>query len=308
VDWLRQTTERARRWLGIIGIVRETYSKFTEHQLHVFYPRRFTEKMQWRKLFDLDPIYTVFCDKVATRDYVAQRVGSNAVVPILWLGKDPLALPLETLQPPYIIKCSHGSGFNITIRNNERIDYAGVRKQFEQWLAIDYGNLAKEPGYFGVPGQLLIEPLLTNNGGFPPEYKFFVFNGIPRLVMHRANYGDQTHERTQFWYDMQWRPLPIRTSGNPSGTPVSRPREFDTMVMMAEVLTKNCDHVRVDFLVSDGRVYVGELTSYHRSGFFRFEPDDYDLIVGQMWRLRWPLLRAWWTIITRDWPSFSPKT
>lgn len=140
-----------------------------------------------------------------------------------------------------------------------------------------------------MPRRLLIEPLLTNNGDFPGEYKFFVFNGIPRVVMHRANYGDQTHERTQAWYDMQWRLLPIRTSGNPSGDPVPRPREFD------------CDHVRVDFLVSDGCVYVGELTSYHRSGFFRFEPDAYDFIIGQMWKLRRPFLRASWTIITRDW-------
>ena len=77
--------------------------------------------MQWRKLFDLDPIYAVFCDKVATREYVAQRVGSDAVVPMLWLGSDPAALPFETLRPPYIIKCSHGSGWNIVVRGNDTV-------------------------------------------------------------------------------------------------------------------------------------------------------------------------------------------
>jgi TupA-like ATPgrasp len=132
--------------------MRHTYGKLLERRLHLFYPRRFTEKMQWRKLFDLDSIYTVFCDKVAMRDYVAQRVGPNAVVPILWLGHDPSELPLETLQPPYIIKCSHGSGFNVTIRSSDVVDYAAIRGQFERWLAIDYGDLAKEPGYSGVHG------------------------------------------------------------------------------------------------------------------------------------------------------------
>src|ERR1700724_1106290 len=86
---MRQTVERLRRSLRTIRIVQRTYSKFVEQPLHLFYPRRFTEKMQWRKLFDLDPIYAVFCDKVATREYVAQRVGSDALVPMLWLGRDP---------------------------------------------------------------------------------------------------------------------------------------------------------------------------------------------------------------------------
>jgi TupA-like ATPgrasp len=306
---MRQTVERLRRWLRTIGTVRRTYRKLLERRLHLFYPRRFTEKMQWRKLFDLDPIYTVFCDKVATRDYVAQRVGPNAVMPILWLGNDPLALPLETLPPPYIIKCSHGSGFNVTVRSNDVMDYAAIRARFERWLAIDYGDLAKEPGYCAVPRRLLIEPFLTNNGGFPVQYKFFMFNGIACLVMHRANYGDQTHERNQAYYDMQWQLLPIRTLDMPRASPVPCPREFDTMRMMGERLADNCDHLRVDFLVSDGRVYVGELTSYHRSGFFRFELDEHDFMLGQWWELRRPFLRACWTIITRDWdiaikPSF----
>jgi len=229
---MRQTIERLRRWLRTIGIVRRSYRKFVERRLHLFFPRRFTEKLQWRKLFDLDPIYTVFCDKVATRDYVARRLEPNAVVPILWLGHDPGALPLETLQPPYIIKCSHGS----------------------------------------------------------------------RVVMVKANYGDQKHERTQSYYDLEWRRLPIRTlEVQCAATAVPRPRELETMRIMAERLAENRDHIRVDFIVSDGRVYVGELSSYHKSGLFRFELDEHDFALGQWWELRRPFLRACWTIITHDW-------
>jgi TupA-like ATPgrasp len=307
---MRQTVERLRRWLRTIGIVRRSYRKFVERRLHLSFPRRFTEKMQWRKLFDLDPIYTVFCDKIATREYVARRLGSNAVVPILWLGHDPSALPLETLQPPYIIKCSHGSGFNITVRSKDDLNYAAIRAQFAGWLSTDYSDLAKEPGYAAVPRRLLIEPLLTDNGGFPAEYMFFMFSGIARVVMVKANYGDQKHERTQTYYDLEWRRLPIRTlEVQCDATPVPRPRELETMRIMAERLAENCDHIRVDFIVGNGRVYVGELSSYHKSGFFRFERDEHDLMLGQWWELRRPLLRACWTVITRDWniaskPSF----
>ena len=58
--------------------------------------------------------------------------------------------------------------------------------------------------------------------------------------------------------------------------------QFDTMRVMAERLTEDRDFMRVDFLVSDGRVFVGELTSYHESGLTRFEPDKQDFVLGHV--------------------------
>jgi hypothetical protein len=252
-------------------------------------PRRFSEKMQWRKLFDLDPIHKVFSDKIATREYVAQRLGPDAVVPILWLGRDPIELPLETLRPPYIIKCSHGSGFNIVIRAGKVVDCVAIRAQLARWLAIDFGLKKIEPGYRGVPRWLLVEPLLTNRGDFPAEYKFFMFNGVGRFVLFRANYGDELLEHTNAYYDMQWRLLPIRTLDVPRANAVPCPPEFDTMRRMAERLTQQRDFIRVDCLVSDGRVHVGELTSYHESGLANFELDEHDIMLGEWWELRRPL-------------------
>ncbi len=311
-SWLFQRAQRWRlfdwwlfRWWRIIRRIKRSYNQHLHQPLHLIRPRRFTEKMQWRKLFDLDSIYVVFCDKVATREYVAQRVGPDAVVPILWLGSDPVALPLEKLRPPYIIKCSHGSGWNIVVRGSDTEDYAAIRAQLERWLATDFGLLLCEPGYSAVPRRLLVEPLLTHRGGFPIEYKFFMFDGVTGLVMLRTNYGDLAHERIQAYYDVQWRQLPLRTLDMPYTEPVPCPLEFDTMRVLAERLTEGRDHIRVDFLVSDGRVYVGELTSYHRSGLLRFEPDEQDFVLGEWWKLRRPLSRAVWTIITSDW-GISP--
>jgi hypothetical protein len=289
------------RWLRKIRTVWLEYNHFVGRSPHLFRPHRFTEKIQWRKLFDLDPIYAVFCDKVATREYVAQRVGSDALVPMLWLGSDPAALPFETLRAPYIIKCSHGSGWNIVVRDSNPMDYDAMRAQLGRWLADDYGIEMSEPGYSAVPPRLLVEPLLTHRGGYPVEYKFFMFNGVARLVLLRANYGDLSHERIQSYYDLKWRQLPLRTSDMPFTDPVPCPPEFDTMRAMAERLAEDRDHIRVDFLVSDGRVYVGELTSYHRSGWFLFEPDKMDFVLGEWWQLRRPFLRAFWTVMTRDW-------
>ena len=295
-------------WAAAIRRVRAAYmSAHNGRKPRLLRPRRFTEKMQWRKLFDLDPIYTVFCDKVATREFVAGRIGSDALVPLLWLGRDPAALPFDALRPPYIIKCSHGSGWNIVVRDNNPTDYDAMRAQLERWLASDFSIELTEPGYSPVPPRLLVEPLLTYRGGFPVECKFFMFNGVTRLVLLRTNYGDLGHERSHAYCDAQGRLLPVRVLDVRSNTNPVPPPEFDTMRVMAESLAEDRDHIRVDFLVSDGRVYVGELTCYHESGMTRFEPDKMDFALGEWWQLRHPFLRAFWTVMTHDWAITSHR-
>jgi hypothetical protein len=150
-NWLRITRQlRIIRWMLIIRRVWHRYNHQVGRPLHLFRPHRFTEKMQWRKLFDLDPIHAVFCDKIATREYVARRLGSDTFVPMLRLG-------------PYGLRC------------NARA----------------------------------------------------MFNGVARLVLLRANYGDLGHERSQAYYDMQWRSLPLRALDVPCSTnPVPRPPEL----------------------------------------------------------------------------------
>lgn len=67
---------RIYQWCAAIYRVRAAYIR--EHHGHkprLLRPGRFTEKMQWRKLFDLNPIYAVITDKLASRDFIAERVG-----------------------------------------------------------------------------------------------------------------------------------------------------------------------------------------------------------------------------------------
>ena len=40
-------------------------------------PQTYNEKLQWLKLYDRKPEYTVLQDKYAVRDYVAKTIGSS---------------------------------------------------------------------------------------------------------------------------------------------------------------------------------------------------------------------------------------
>ena len=105
------------------------------------HPVRYTEKMQWRKLFDLNPLYSILCDKVAVRDFVTERIGPEVLIPLLWVGDDPDAIPFDTLEPPYIIKSNHGTGHTIVVQSRASLDERAVRETARSWL----GNVTERP-------------------------------------------------------------------------------------------------------------------------------------------------------------------
>ena len=57
------------------------------------------------------------------------------------------------------------------------------------------------------------------------------------------------------------------------------------MYNLAQVLSKGIPHVRVDFYNINGKIYFGELTLFHWSGFVKFEPKEWDKIFGDWIKL-----------------------
>ena len=158
-------------------------------------PRRFSEKIQWRKLFDLDPIYAEVTDKLTARDFIAARVGAACLPPLLWTGGTPDDVPFDRLEPPYVLKCSHGSGFNVVVYDRATLDVAATREKLRGWLAINYGNVFREPGYIPLRPRLLAERMMLEPDGTPAlEHKVFVFGGKARMIHSVA----VKRERTRF--------------------------------------------------------------------------------------------------------------
>jgi hypothetical protein len=142
---------------------------------NLFRPRRFSEKMQWRKLFDLDPIYAVVTDKIDSREFITSRVADAVFPPLLWVGDTPDQIPFDTLEPPYVLKCSHGSGFNLIVRDRATLDIAATRDRLRGWLATNYSDIHREPGYLPIKPRLLAEHILLEpDGSTPVEHKIYL--------------------------------------------------------------------------------------------------------------------------------------
>jgi hypothetical protein len=285
-------------WFGAIRRVRASYRARFGRSPNLLFPRSYSEKMQWRKLFDLNPLFGVFSDKIAVRDFIAARIGTEHLIPVLWIGTDPELIPFDRLEPPYVIKSSHAAGHTILVARGERPDAASVRQRVRAWLGHCHGTSMVEPGYVNVPRRIMIErAVLTAEGDRPRELCLFVFGGRVCVVQTRAiekgrlvNLGFNARDWTRLRW---WLTTPFREE------PPQRAKRLYDMIALAERLGQGLDHLRVDFYDCGDTIWIGELTVYCWSGMVPFHPEGTDRAFGAYWRLAWPLPRAIAAVLLR---------
>src|SRR5271165_556863 len=298
---------RLGQWALVIRRVRADYRRLNGRAPALLRPRRFTEKMQWRKLFELDPTFAIMVDKLAARDFVAARIGPGRQAELLWAGNDPDAIPFDRLVPPYVLKSTHASGHIIIVRDTAALDVAGARAAAREWLASGYGTWANEPAYIHLPRRLIVERLLRHPDGTPPpEHKVYVFDG--RAIFIRTNSPD-ANGRPRFGdvHSRDWTQLPLAWELPAHPVPLPRPARLAEIIELAERLGAGLSHCRVDIYDCGETLTVGELTLYSQSGLTVYPDPTYDFALGAPWTIRSPVLRAIWAVAVRRWEIRPPR-
>lgn len=289
---VRFLPRRLAIWARAVATVRRDFAAEHGRPPRLLRPRGFTDKMQWRKLFQHDPRFAVFCDKLATRDHVAARVGAERLVPLLWQGARPEEIPFDRLDPPFVLKPSHSCGRCVLVRSGEVPDPDLLRATAAAWLRHCHGSERIEPGYVNVPRRLMVERLLLSPSGGPPrEYKVLVFAGRVGLVQILER-SPRDRSLSLAYHDRNWAPVSLRFKTAPSPLPLPSPARQAEIITLAERLAAGIDHLRVDLYETAAGLHVGELTCYSWSGLSPVTPTEADIRLGALWPLRSPALRA----------------
>ena len=243
-------------------------------------PKTFSELVQWRKLNGLatDPRFSLYADKVKVKDIVARELGAEWVTPTLWHGK---VLPDVLDWPtPYVVKANHAAGRNYFVRTASDLDEAALRALAAGWLKTShYGHLL-ESHYDRIDPQLLVEPLIGENGVSPDDYKLFVFGG--RVEFIQVDVGRFSDHRRVF-YDRSWTRCDFTFEYQLYAEDVPRPASLDRMIAGAEILARPFEFVRLDFYDIEGAPRFGEATFAPESGYGRFTPRAMDETLGRLW-------------------------
>ena len=238
-------------------------------------PKTFNEKLQWLKLYDRNPLYTKLVDKYEVKDYVANIIGKEHVIPTIGVYDSFDDINFEKLPKQFIIKCTHDSGGLVIVKDKNKLDIEKTKKKINKSLKKNYYYCGREWPYKNVKPRIIIEKYMEDNKTKElRDYKFFCFNGIPKFMFLAT---DRQKNQTKFnFYDMNFNLLPF-TQGHPNDLrKISKPEKFDEMVALSKKLSVNIPHVRVDFYEINGKVYFGEMTFYHYSGFTKFDPEEWD--------------------------------
>lgn len=263
------------------SFIKKIYKEKMGKEINLSDPKTFCEKQNWLKLYDRKPIYTVMVDKYLAREFVAERIGEDYLVPLIgaWDSADDIDFSL--LPNKFVLKCNHNSDVTICT-DKSSLDTEKVRKKLNEQLKIDYYTHKREWAYKNVPRKIICEKFMENtNGENLVDYKLFCFNGIPKFVMVNSNRFGKEGVKVDM-YDMQWKHMEMQDGHYPNaGDIFAKPACFDEMCKLAEILSKDTSSLRVDFNYWDNKLYFGELTFFHSAGLESFMPEKWDKILGE---------------------------
>lgn len=260
----------------------------TGRRLNLKKTKRFTEKLQWMKLYYRDPLMIQCVDKYDVREYVKSQGLEDILVKCYGVFDKASDVDFDKLPEKFVMKDTLGGGGNSVIicTDKTQLDIAQVREQMERWTAVDCHRKSggrEWPYYSGKKHRIIVEELLPSNAdkGGLIDYKTFCFNGTPeflyvvadRKIGNKAGLGIFTanYEKLEA----------ARYDENPLVRDVPKPDHFEKMMEVCKVLSKPFPEVRIDLYNLEGRIYFGEMTFFDGSGYMSFEPDSFDFEWGK---------------------------
>lgn len=247
-------------------------------------PQTFNEKLQWLKLYNRKPEYTMMVDKYAVREYIKEKLGEEYLIPLLGVWDSPDDIDFDKLPNQFVLKCNHNSGLGMCIcKDKSKLDINKVKKELKKGLKQNYYLTGREWPYKDVPRKIVAEKYMEEN---PDEelndYKFFCFNGTPKLILVCSDRFSNGGLRENF-YDTNWNLLNMkRPDTSNSKQPQSQPQKLGNMLQLAAAISEKFPFVRIDFYEIKGKVYFGEITFFPASGLKRFIPEEWDYKLGEM--------------------------
>jgi len=237
-------------------------------KLNLKMPLSFNEKLQWIKLYNRNPLYTTLVDKYAVKNWVANKIGKEHVIPTVDVWDNAKDIDFDKLPNQFVLKTTNGGGGDVVICKDKSIfDKEKAIKHLNQGLKKSIYCKLREWPYKNVPPRIIAEKYMEDESGALVDYKFSCFDGYVDCVM--VCLDRHLNETKFYFFDKNWnlKRLNIRGKKAPEGFTIPKPSCMDEMFELASKLSKGFPFVRVDLYAVHGQVYFGEMTFFPDSGF-----------------------------------------
>lgn len=267
--------------------LRKQFKKKNGYALDLKNPKTFREKVCWKMVNDRNPLLPIVSDKYLVYYYVASKIGIENANNLLVENYNYITTleDLDKIEFPdsFILKSNQGSGRNFICRKGEDVDVELLKKYVHNWLNSYKDLLSPQWAYKRIKKVIIVQKLLEGSAASPiVEFKLYMLHGKCSLIHFIS---DRFGDREKYFLDQNFEILPSSNVKINVYVKSLIDKHKNNMYELAYDLSEDFDFIRVDFMIHDGILYLGELTNYPGSIFHKGIPDSVNQKMGEEWKL-----------------------
>ena len=250
-------------------------------------PKTFNEKLQWLKVYDKNTLYTTLVDKLRVKEWVAEIIGKEYIIPTLAVYNSVDEIDLDLLPEKFVLKCNHDCGSVVVCKNKSTFDLLRTKQLLNESLKRNYYLVGREWPYKNVKPCIFAEKYIEgDDSGDLADYKFMFFNNECKCLFTCTERKSDSGLKVNF-YTPNWELLPFTRKYPNNDKVIAKPKTLEKMFSVAQTLSDKLNNkfVRIDLYESNGKIYFGEFTFFPGNGDECFDPLEWDYILGSWIKL-----------------------
>lgn len=157
------------------------FYKRTGKKLHYRHPVELNEKLMWLTRYWRDPIKTRCADKYLVRLFIEEKGMGDILIPLLGVYSSSAEIDYSLLPESFVLKCNHGTGYNLSVNHKSDTDLNAVNEQLDKWMDTEFHYSLCEIHYRDIPHKIVCEEMISMEA--PTEYQFWCVNGEPDSIL-----------------------------------------------------------------------------------------------------------------------------
>lgn len=203
-------------------------------------------------------------DKLRVRDFVADRIGQQYLIPLLGDWENAKDIDFDSLPDRFILKTNNGCATNVFVHSKATLDRTKTIAELNRALRFPYPELTAQHHYSLIPPRIIAEKLMVEPGRQSlTDYKIHCVNGKPVRIYVFCDRDEKTHFNFRVMaFDPEWNEHPEAINEPFRAAPgsIKRPEQLDEMLKCASALARDEEYARIDFYLIEGKIYFGEIT------------------------------------------------
>ncbi|WP_445002569.1 ATP-grasp fold amidoligase family protein [Exiguobacterium alkaliphilum] len=262
-------------------LIKSKFKKKLNREVNLSNPIYYNDKLQWLKLHWKDELAKQCADKYEVREYVKNKIGADYLNEVYGIYEDINEINFSELPESFVLKGTHGSGFNIICKNKNLLNWKSEKNKIQIWLKKNYYWQNREWVYKDLKPKIICEKFIEQESGEElRDYRFFCFNGEPKFISVDFSITQKQNTRRNL-YDLNWNILDGEISyPKELDIKVEKPKKLDEMINLSRALSTGFPHARIDFYYIQNRIIFGEITFFHQSGMGEIRPVEFEKEMG----------------------------